>query len=664
MAPEHLASFGRLPAPFPTTGADGRSDVYALGVILYELLTGRRPFPQPSGTGQAMLEGLIQDRLRPPPRVRHENRSVTPAVESILRHCLEPDPARRYQSARQLAEDLERQRNHLPLAHARETSPREQAAKWLRRNRRRTSLAVGVVAIGLILCLAGALAARGQRLGRLEAGANLAAFNDERDEASLLLASRLDDADQRAEGLRRADRALARYSVVGHPDWREQPAVRLLPPEERRHLAESVGELLLLVAVTDPERKELAEQAAACFAPDEAPRALFAQRAELAERRGEKDEAGALRAEAERRPVHNATDHYLLARERYHAGRFVEAVEHLRAAVKLDPKHFSAWFLLGNCCLDGAAEPGKREDEAVRCYTACIALRPRFFGAHYNRGLAHLRKKRYADAEEDFSKALELAPNLADAHLHRGLAREGQGRRAEALADLTRAIDLDTPSTRAFFTRARLRRALGNVAGAESDQKMGLDREPRTAESYVCRGAVRAKSDVGAARKDFQSAVRLSPYSLPGRYNEAFLLSERLGQTQEALHLLGDLVERYPNQARVRAARGILRARLGQREAAHEDRRIALTLENDSGEVLFQAACIQALTARTQQDADKALDLLAKALGRGFGHDRLLTCPDLVPLRASPRFWRIVGAAQEMQPPPRANRAPRPGPAA
>ena len=71
--------------------------------------------------------------------LRRWNRAVTPAVESIVRHCLEPDPGRRYQSARQLKEDLERHLENLPLQHAPEPSLRERAAKWRRRHPRLAS---------------------------------------------------------------------------------------------------------------------------------------------------------------------------------------------------------------------------------------------------------------------------------------------------------------------------------------------------------------------------------------------------------------------------------------------------------------------------------------------------------------------------------------------
>ncbi len=141
MAPEQAG--GRLQEHGPAT------DIYALGVILYELVTGRPPH-----RGQSDLETLrlVSDQDPPPPRSLRP--SLPRNLETITLKCLEKRPARRYSSAAALTDDLQRFLGGSPVK-ARPIPVWEHAGKWARR--RPVHAALLVVLAALVLAVLGGL---------------------------------------------------------------------------------------------------------------------------------------------------------------------------------------------------------------------------------------------------------------------------------------------------------------------------------------------------------------------------------------------------------------------------------------------------------------------------------------------------------------------------
>ena len=100
MAPEHLDAFNPHGKTSPET-VDERSDIYALGLILFEMVAGRPGFPDPP-TGMPTLEALTlltEGRLRGAPSLREANPTAPWSLDAILRKCLDPEPSKRYQRA-------------------------------------------------------------------------------------------------------------------------------------------------------------------------------------------------------------------------------------------------------------------------------------------------------------------------------------------------------------------------------------------------------------------------------------------------------------------------------------------------------------------------------------------------------------------------------------
>jgi len=153
MSPEHLKAL----ADGTSDGLDGRGDIYGLGVVLFEAVIGKRPFStlRRGASVVDILARAADERLRPLPRLRARHPEIPPALEAVIRHALEPDAGDRYQSAADLAADLQAVADDLPLCHAREPWP-GRATGWIRRRRRLLATAVALL-MALTVGLATAL---------------------------------------------------------------------------------------------------------------------------------------------------------------------------------------------------------------------------------------------------------------------------------------------------------------------------------------------------------------------------------------------------------------------------------------------------------------------------------------------------------------------------
>jgi tetratricopeptide (TPR) repeat protein/tRNA A-37 threonylcarbamoyl transferase component Bud32 len=148
------------PAYMPPEQAQGdtrnlgpAADIYSLGAIMYELLTGAPPFK-----GETAMDTLLQVQMTEPTRPGKLRPRLPRDLETICLKCLEKSPCRRYATAGDLADDLRRFLNHEPIV-ARPVSTWERGVKWLRRH---PAGAACLALLGLlILGSGGALAAYG-----------------------------------------------------------------------------------------------------------------------------------------------------------------------------------------------------------------------------------------------------------------------------------------------------------------------------------------------------------------------------------------------------------------------------------------------------------------------------------------------------------------------
>jgi TolB-like protein/Tfp pilus assembly protein PilF/predicted Ser/Thr protein kinase len=136
-------------APEQAAGNNARltsaTDVYGLGAVFYQLLTGHPPFA--GGTTYETIKLLLETEPRQP---RLWNSKVDHDLSTICLKCLEKDPQRRYSSALALAEDLERWLRHEPIQ-ARRTGVVARGKKWLQRNP--TAAGIAVLSLALVAAL-------------------------------------------------------------------------------------------------------------------------------------------------------------------------------------------------------------------------------------------------------------------------------------------------------------------------------------------------------------------------------------------------------------------------------------------------------------------------------------------------------------------------------
>ena len=663
MAPEHLRALrGEDRTP------DARCDLYSLGVILFELLTGNHPFETRQGAVNEILPRMIAERLGPRPKMRAWNSRISPAVEAIVARCLHPDPAQRYRTARELHEDLELQLDNLPLKHAADRSVRERLAKWSRRHKRLTSMTtLGLIAGCLLMVVSAGFMVRQRHLHNLEAADSLERLTRDARQVDLLLGSRDASPVQINEGIDLCRRALERYHVLDDPAWLRSPLVVRLPQQERDRLRQEIGQLLLLYArsviwqveatadsVVRSERVQLASRlnvlAEACFGVTAPSRALWLQRAGLAGLTGREDEARQLLLEAREVPLRTPMDRFWDVLDRLDRSgdqNLMTALEKRREIMaevqrlsRIDPQNFVNWLLLGNCYV----RLGQLR-EAAACYSTGVALRPEVPWSYINRGLAHLDLKNYSDALADFDQVIALRPEMVEAYINRALARMGLGEFAEAIADLSRALERPDAPVRAFFLRARARDRLGDREGAARDRASGLERQPNDELSWVVRGLARLESDPQGALSDFNAALALNPRSKSALQDKANVLAELLGRTEEAIQALSLALRYHPDYVDAMAARGVYHARLGRREPALADAQAALAQSDQSG-TIYQVAGIYALTSKHKPaDRREALRLLAVALRKDPSWLRVIPADhELDPIRDEPEFRELMRA--------------------
>ena len=563
---------GRAMSPEQARGlpVGPRSDLFSLGVLLYETLTGIRPF-----SGESFYDSLARIATHQPRPVAEIDPEVPRELSALVDRLLTKAPELRPGSARQVAAELARLADERRLrtreeggavaARAPDTVTRLDLPAALPRPGRETSRSFlsptsGIAALVLALMLAGAAVVV---LPRLLPGPGEAVPPDPlaSHEEAMRAVRRID----RPENIDRAVEIFQRR-LAREPDSAAAHAGLARAYWEKARTASAGG---------DP---------------------MFLEQAEGVAREAVRLDPYLADARVSLGLVH-------LARKRPE-----EARQELDRALELEPGNADAHYGLGE-----VADSLDRPAEAEGHYSRALTLAP---ATLYSDALGSLyyAQGRYEDAEERFLTSLEIAPDDVHALRNLGALYYARGRVDEAAAMFQKALTIQP--------NASLYSNLGTILFSR-----GL--YPRAAEAFE-----RALAMDGASHKPVYWINLADAYrQMPGREEEA----EK--SYRQAIRLLDERIEAAPDDVRLLSRRALVRARAGDRQDAAAD--LARLRELEAGHnvySLFRQAVAEELTG----ERNRALATLEEALRAGLDPAEVRREPDLLELRAEPRFHHLL----------------------
>ncbi|MGE3958592.1 MAG: tetratricopeptide repeat protein [Vicinamibacterales bacterium] len=531
-------------------GVDTRTDVYSLGVLLYEVLTGRRLYLT-SPTTLAELDRLLRGPEPPPPSVVAQagRRELAGDLDNIVARAMARQPADRYASVEQLAGDIRRYLDGEPVT-AREPTWRYRAAKFVRRHKAgvavSAALALVVVATGVTFAMQAArLAVERDRARSAEQRAREQAITAESVVAFLVDIFATSDPSETRGNTITAREVLDRGAARIESGLSETPAVQATLLSTLGRVYQSLG----LYTVAQPMLERALERRSALYGSGDA-------------------------------SVGESLDQLGLLRRKQ--GDYAAAEPLFRQALEikrrtLGPDHASIGETISNLAF--VLRLTDRIDESERLTRESLAMRIRIFGPQHHEvsealddlGATLWRKGDLAGAEEYLRAALDMDrrilgethPQIAVAWNTLGQVLDARGKDAEAEAALRRSLAINTAIhgtthpdiAHASSGLARLLIKVGRLEEAEPLVETALDLHRRLLgeESYWVSSDLQALGLLRLRAREYGRAEQVFREGLP-LVNKVY--GEKSSWAAEAMLNLGASLQR---QGRHREAEPLLR---------------------------------------------------------------------------------------------------------
>jgi TolB-like protein/cytochrome c-type biogenesis protein CcmH/NrfG len=516
--------FGTIPymAPEQLRGetVDARSDLFALGIILYELSTGRQPF-----TGDTSIEvsaSILRDTPQPLTRVRAD---LPSDLERIVSRCLEKNPRERAQSALDVSNELRIIRRTLERGEPEKPAAGKVASiAVLPFANRSASAEDEYFSDGLADELLNVLA----KIRGLRVVARTSSFQFKGTKEDIAaIGQKLNVATVLEGSVRKAgNRVLI--------------SVQLVKVSDSSHLwSETYDRTLVdILAVQDDIAQSVVKELRTTLLGEEA----------------DSDASGQAKAEVARAAKGRATNPeahrlYLQARhliDRYAREDLAKGIEYLRAALELDPDFALAWAELGRAYYieadSGWAPAAGAYGRAREGLRQALTLEPHLAEGHARMAwIQMLHEWDWRGAETSISRALELAPGNAPVLGAAGTLARTQGRLEEAIGLYRRALEQDPLSTSAYNNLGMALHAANRLAEAEVAYRRALELAPqrvgtRSLLSLILIAQDRGEEAVAEAFREPEELYRLWALAI---------INHAAGRGAESDDALRDLVEKY-----------------------------------------------------------------------------------------------------------------------